>query len=168
MTKDRFILWLNLGLVVFVLITAALLYIFILKGKPDASHNFTTLEILDAASGKVFGSWSVDNGNEFSIEFIHSVNQSPVLETFKIEGGQIRTLSVKFYSFGAGMQTDLEEGQTMIHDGDTLIITGFTSISAGLNYIVGTVSDHLLYINGETVSLRELCGKNAHIRIQIK
>jgi hypothetical protein len=167
MNKDRFILWLNLGLVVFVLITAAMLYIFILK-KPDASHHFTALEIMDTESGKVLGSWSVDEDAEFSIEYIHSVNQSPVLETFKIEGGQIRTVSVRFFSFGAGRQTDLEEGQIMIRDGDAFIITGFNSISAGLNYIVGTVSDHLLFVNGETVSLRELCGKNAHIRIRIK
>ena len=167
MTKDRFVLWSNLFLVVFVLITAAMLYIFILKGKPETAVSFEALEILDTASGKVYGSWPVQDA-EFAIEFIHSVNQSPVLETFKIENEQIMPVSVRFYSFGAGMQTDLEEGQIMSRDGDAMIITGFNRAFTELNYIVGTVSDHLLIINGETVSLRELCGKNAHIRIRIK
>jgi hypothetical protein len=166
MTKDRIVLWMNLCLVVFVLITAALLYIFILKGK--TGDHFRKLEILDTVSAKVYDSWTVDNGAEFSIEFIHSVNQSPVLETFKIEGARILPVSVRFYSFGAGMQTDLEEGQIMSRDGDALIITGSNRIFNELSYIVGTVSDHLLIVNGETISLRELCGRNAHIRIQIK
>jgi hypothetical protein len=66
------------------------------------------------------------------------------------------------------MQSDLEEGQTLIQDGDAMIISGFRVSSKELNYIIGTVSDHLLFINGETISLRELCGKNAHINIRIK
>jgi hypothetical protein len=32
---------------------------------------------------------------------------------------------------------------------------------------VGTVSDHILYINGQAISLRELCGRNAHITIGV-
>jgi hypothetical protein len=124
------------------------------------------LEIDDSESGKVYGRWTIDRGGEFAIEFIHSVNQSPVRETFKLEGRAIRPVSVRFYSFGAGMQTDLEEGQTMERDGDALIITGFNRAFAELNYIVGTVSDHLLLAGGETISLRELCGKNAHITLR--
>jgi len=123
------------------------------------------LEIRDSESGKVYERLAVDRGGEFAIEFIHSVNQSPVRETFKLEGNNIRPVSVRFYSFGAGMQTSLEEGQTMERDGDAMVITGFNRTFTGLNYIVGTVSDHLLIVNGDTISLRELCGKNAHINI---
>jgi hypothetical protein len=166
MTKDRFALYLNLGLALFVLMTAAALYTFVLKGKPEARSSLEMLEILDTASGRVYGSWSVEDA-EFAIEFIHSVNQSPVRETFKVENRQIIPVSVRFYSFGAGMQVELEEGQIMTQDGDAMIISGFNRSFTELNYIVGTVSDHLLIINGETVSLRDLCGKNAHIRIMI-
>jgi hypothetical protein len=109
---------------------------------------------------------AVDKRGEFAIEFVHSVNQSPVRETFKLEGRTIRPVSVRFYAFGAGMQTDWEEGQTMERDGDAMIITGFDRAFNELHYIVGTVSDHLLMIGGETISLRELCGKNAHITLR--
>jgi hypothetical protein len=126
-----------------------------------------TLEIRDSASGKVYGRWPLEAA-EFSIEFIHSVNQSPVRETFRTEGGMIRPHALRFYSFGAGMPSDLEEGQTMARDGDAMVISGFSAAYRELNYIVGTVSDHLLFINGETVSLRDLCGKNAGITIRLK
>jgi hypothetical protein len=126
------------------------------------------LEIRDSASGKVFCRRPLEESSEFVVEFTHSVNQSPVRETFVMEGRTIRLVSVRFSSFGAGMQTELEEGQILSRDGNAMVITGFNVSSKELNYVVGTVSDHLLYINDETISLRELCGKNAHIKIRVK
>ena len=137
-----------------------------LREGPDPGKRI--LEIKDAVSGNVYGRWALEETGEFAIEFIHSVNQSPVHESFGVEGGLIRPLAVRFSSFGAGMQSDLEEGMSFAHDGDTMILTGFNSSFRELSYIVGTVSDHLLLVNGETISLRELCGRNANITIQIK
>ena len=137
--------------------------------------NSRTLEIRDTGSGRIYGKWVLEADGEFAVEFIHSVHQSPVRETFRVEdrmirgrGFRIRPVSAHFFSFGAGMQSDLEEGQTMSRDGDALVIAGFNTSFEELIYIVGTVSDHLLYVNGETVSLRDLCGRNAHITLRIK
>jgi hypothetical protein len=126
------------------------------------------LIISDADSGKTYGSWSVKKGTEFSLEFIHSVNQSPVRDTFSVASYTIKLEKTRFTSFGAGMQSDLEEGQTLTRDGDALVISGFNRTFKELNLIVGTVSDHLLFINDEQISLRDLCGKNAHIKIRVR
>ena len=80
----------------------------------------------------------------------------------------MQTTAVRFYSFGAGMQTELEEGQQLSRDGDAFVITGLDRIFTELHYIVGTVSDHLLLINGERISLRDMCGRNAHVTLRIK
>ena len=129
------------------------------------SAGTTRLVIKNAGSGKVYGKWFLEEKEEFAIEFIHSVNQSPVREFFRAENGLIRSVSVRFYSFGAGMQSDLEEGQTLGRDGDAMVISGLKTSFKALNYIVGTVSDHLLIIRNEAISLRDLCGRNAHISI---
>jgi hypothetical protein len=127
------------------------------------------LVITDTESGAVYGRWPVKDGTEFAIEFIHSVNQSPVREIFQVRGRQIAAAAVVFSSFGAGMQTDLEEGEELIREEDgTMRITGFNRSFKSLAYIVGTVSDHTLYINNERISLRERCGKNAHITVRVK
>ena len=123
------------------------------------------LVIRDAYSGKVYGKWSLEEAGEFAVEFIHSVNQSPVREIFQIENKTIKLKAARFYSFGAGMPRDLEEGQTLSQDGDAMLITGYRASFKELNFIVGTVSDHLLIINGRAESLRDLCGRNAHIKI---
>jgi hypothetical protein len=108
------------------------------------------------------------NGGEFAVEFVHSVNNSPVRETFRAADKQIQMVSVRFYSFGAGMLSDLAEGQTMRRDGDALVISGFDKSFSELRYIVGTVSDHLLLINGETISLRDRCGRNTAVTFTIR
>jgi len=133
-------------------------------------QNGVLLEIRDAETGKVYGKWPLEENGEFAVEFIHSVNQSPVREFYRVENGIIRLWAVRFFSFGAGMKSDLEGGLSISRDGDAMVISGYkTTFKDGeLNYIVGTVSDHLLYINNETVSLRDLCGRNAHINIRIK
>jgi len=136
------------------------------------AQNNGSLVIRDTNSGRVYGSWpwgeSPEKPMEFAIEFIHSVNQSPVREFFQIEDGTIRLMAVRFFSFGAGMRSEFEEGQTLSRDGDALVISGFSTSFKKLNYIIGTVSDHLFIINGESNSLRELCGRNAHITISFE
>ena len=133
------------------------------------------LEIRDSNSGKRYGSWQFEEEKEFSVEFIHSVNKSPVRETFTIEKDMIRLKSLRFYSYGAGIPSYLDEGQTMTRDGDALLITGFTSSFKKISYIIGPYSDHLLIINNDIISLRELTGlnsntggRNANITIQLK
>ena len=109
-----------------------------------------------------------EDGLMFSVEFIHSVNQTPVKDTYIIEDNQIRAYSTTYRSFGAGVQTALEEGQTMTYDDDgNMVITGFDITYDPLRYIVGTVSDHILTINGNEISLRDLCGRNAKVVFEI-
>ncbi len=109
-----------------------------------------------------------DEGLMFSVEFIHSVNQTPLKDTYIIENEQIRAHSTTYRSFGAGVQTALEEGQTMTYDDNgNMVITGFNITYDPLRYIVGTVSDHILTIDGKEISLRNLCGRNAKVVFEI-
>jgi hypothetical protein len=196
-------------------VSGAAFYVVHSRGKSGEAGQ-SLLVIKDQDSGKVYGKWPLEEGDEFAIEFVHSVNKTPVRDFFRNEGGMIVPFATRFYSLGAGMQSVLEEGgelaiecvqsvnktpvkdffrnengmiapfatrlyslgagmqsvleegQTLSRDGDALVITGFTVSFRELYYIVGTVSDHLLEINGETVSLRDLCGRNAHITLRIE
>ena len=145
-------------------IAGAVLYLI----NSDNSVETENLVIKDSNTGKIIGKWPLAESGEFAIEFIHSVNQSPVRENFVIENGNLRLHSVRFYSYGAGIQTSLDEGQILGRDGDAMIITGYTNSFKELYYIIGTVSDHILYINNEIINLRELAerpGGNVHISI---
>ena len=127
------------------------------------------LVLKDSDTGKVFARLPVVDQGRFSIEFVHSVNQTPVTDVFMISNNEILPVETIFYGFGAGMQTEMDEGQHLIYNADgSMSITGFSQSLSQLNYIVGTVSDHILTINEKKMSLRDLCGKSAAIVITIE
>lgn len=126
------------------------------------------LVLYNSDTGSRYITEKAEDGLMFSVEFIHSVNQTPVKDTYIIENGQIRAYSTTYRSFGAGVQTALQEGQKMTYDENgNMVITGFDITYDPLRYIVGTVSDHILTFDGKEISLRNMCGRNAMVVFEI-
>lgn len=151
------------------LILAAVLMIFITAAAVSVKAlSAEYLVLYDSDTGKVHITEKAEEGMMFSVEFIHSVNQTPLRDTYIIENGEIRAHSTLYRSFGAGVQTALEGDQKMTFDEDgNMIITGFDITYDPLRYIVGTVSDHILTLGGEEISLRDMCGRNARVVFEI-
>ena len=151
------------------LIAAAVLMIIITAAAVLISSLFTDYLVLyNSDTGLRYITEKAEDGLMFSVEFVHSVNQTPVKDTYVIENGQIKAYSTTYRSFGAGVQTALQEGQTMTYDENgNMVITGFDIAFDPLRYIVGTVSDHILCIDGKEISLRDMCGRNARVVFEI-
>lgn len=127
------------------------------------------LVVCDSETDKVIMQFAVTEGDEFSVEFIHSVNQSPVKDVFVIRDEKIFVDRTVYSAFGAGVQTEIEEGQTLEYDKDgNMVVSGFDIEFPKVKYIVGTVSDHILEIGTEKISLRDTCGRNAHIYFELR
>ena len=120
----------------------------------------------DPETGKVYARYLVHDGEGFSIEFIHSVNKSPLTDYYEFHDHRIFAEKTVYYGFGAGVQTELEEGQKLEYGEDgSMIITGFHKEIPDLIYIVGTISDHTMVLReDEPLSLRDLCGRGAKVR----
>lgn len=151
------------------LIAAAVLMITITAAAVFISQLFSDYLVLyNSDTGARYITEKAEDGLMFSVEFVHSVNQTPVKDTYIIEKGQIKAFSTTYRSFGAGVQTALGEGQTMTYDEEgNMIITGYDIAYDPLRYIVGTVSDHILEFGGEEISLRNMCGRNAKVVFEI-
>ncbi|NLO99698.1 MAG: DUF1850 domain-containing protein [Clostridiaceae bacterium] len=144
------------GAAIVVMIAASVFIYFILSSP--------CLILKNGDTGKTLAVYRIDKGNEFSITFVHSVNKSPVTDVYEIRNGKIYVVRTIYYSFGAGVQTEIEEGQTLEYGEDgSMIVSGFYRPMDNLSYIVGTVSDHILEINGSSIKLRELCGRNTTV-----
>ena len=91
-------------------------------------------------------------------------------DNYEIREDGIYVVKTVYYGFGAGVQTELEEGQKLEYGDDgSMIITGFDRKMDDLIYFVGTVSDHMLTLQGgEEISLRDLCGRNAMVRFSLE
>ena len=128
-----------------------------------------SLVLYDSETGKVYKEFPIEDGSEFSVEFIHSVNKKPLIDVYVIKDGQIFIERTVYAAFGAGVQSELEEGQTLEYDEKgNIVVSGFDTPFPKVTYVVGTVSDHLLGIEGESISLTELCGKNAHVTFELR
>ena len=72
-----------------------------------------TLTVQNTENGDILLQEALQEGDSFSISFIHSVNQSPVWEIFQVQDNQIYLIALEFYAFGAGIPTEAETGQSL-------------------------------------------------------
>ena len=96
-----------------IIIAAALLF---------SPHSFLTLRNRD--TGELYGRYPMKEGERFSVEFKHSINLSPVIDVYQIEDGNIYVEETIYYHFGAGVQTELNEGETLSYGEDGSMIVG--------------------------------------------
>ena len=128
-------------------------------------HPRNYLTVKDRDTGELYARYPMGEGDRFSIEFKHSVNLSPVIDIYEIQGGNIYVEETVYYHFGAGVQTQLNEGETLTYGEDGSMIVGNIHQNRNdVQYIVGTLYDHILTVDGQQVNLRQLCGKNTKIR----
>lgn len=127
------------------------------------------LVLSDAETGRIFDRIPLEDGDSFSVTFRHSVNKSDVTEIYQRRGREIWLTGCVYYGFGAGVAEVLEPGWTLeTGDSGEMILGSIEMKMSDLTYIVGTVYDHILEINGERIVLNELCGKNAKVHFSIR
>ncbi len=146
---------------ILVVAAAAVLAVFLLREPKLVLSNDET--------GKVYSRLPLKDGDSFSVTFRHSVNKSDVTEIYQRRGREIWLTGCVYYGFGAGVAEVLEPGWTLENgDNGEMIIGNIEMKMNDLTYIVGTVYDHILEINGERIVLNDLCGKNAKVHFSIK
>ena len=143
-----------------VLLIAAAMIIGLLR--LDAAGRVLTLR--DTASGRVYARFFLEPGAEFAVTFTHSVNKTDVTERYALRDGQVVLTGCVYYSFGAGVATELQPGWRFdFGENGEMIISGIDRPLPSLSYVVGTVSDHILTANGSAYSLRALCGRSRSV-----
>ena len=120
-------------------------------------------------SGRILLVQRINEGDEFAVSFIHSVNISPVQEIYQVQQGQIVLTALEFYAFGAGMPTDLEAGQTLVHlPAGGMRIEGFERTITDLRYMVDYIADLTLHLGAKNISLASLDAPGQPIRFNLK
>ncbi len=127
-----------------------------------------TLVVCNEDTGVTYAEYKMNEGEELSVSFIHSVNLTPVYDYYTVGEGELICDKCEYSSFGAGMPTEWEEGWTVSYEDGAISISGLDIRQKEFTYYVGTVYDHVLNIKGEDISLTELCGKNSHVTLKIK
>ena len=151
-----------------VIITMALLFL--------SSCNLNKVEnkkliLYNYNSGDEIASFPLKNGDYFYIKFTHSVNMSPVIDYYKFnDKNEIFVYKTIYYNYGAGVETELENDETISYGTDgSMIIENINKKIDPLVYYLSDIYDHKLSINdNDEISLWDVCGKNILINIVIK
>ncbi len=127
-----------------------------------------SLVLKNAETGKTIARYPLSDADTFSVTFVHSVNQSPITDYYKRgEGKSLELFATKYHAYGAGIPESWPEDAHVETSKNGIYVSNLHIMLPDVTYIVGTVSDHTLSIGDETISLRDLCGKNTEVLFKL-
>lgn len=106
-----------------------------------------TLVVADADSGERLFEVPVDQGDEVTIAYTHSVEKTPIRDVYVVDGSSLRADRSVFHSFGAGLPT---EGVERTEEG--YVVEG-SEIHDRLRVTPGTIAGHELVVDDDRYDL---------------
>ena len=119
-------------------------------------HNDFYLHIIDPRSKAIVERFSLKEGEEFTVKFIHSVVKEPVHESFYIDsGGRIILKEVEFRKICVGYGKHIPTLFPLMERDGWHYMRPNVKVQAPLRYRVGYVAEHTLVIKGRDYPFSE-------------
>lgn len=115
------------------------------------------ISISEAGTGAYRTLFIPARGQEFYVEFTHSVNKTNVREYYEIIDGTLLLMRAEYSSFGVGMpETGERPGSTLTLKDGILHLDALNQPLPSFIYRVGTVAEHTLHINNHVIPLKSI------------
>ncbi len=118
-------------------------------GATAIDNSDRTLIVTDAENGTELLTVPVDDGDQVTLEYTHSVERTPVRDIYIVDGPQLRLVRMEFHSYGAGLPA--REAIDEI-DGDAFVVE-FDRPTDQLHVAPGRIANHTLRIDGHPYDL---------------
>lgn len=150
-------------------VVAVILALVIISSKPLFTDPVRCVIMSNAETGEVYFQQPLESDGVFSVSYTHSVNKSNVEEYYRLdEDEQLCLFRARYRAFGAGVATELEDGQTLSYEDGYMIIDHIHYQIPNLLYRVGTVSDPLIHIGTQTWHMKDLAPPLTNVRFTIQ
>ncbi len=149
-------------------VVAVILALVVISGKQLFTDPVQCVVMTDAETDEVYFQQPLEADGVFSVSYIHSVNKSNVEEYYRLEDDEIYLFRARYRAFGAGVATELEEGQTLSYEDGYMIIENIHYQIPDLVYRVGTVSDPLIHIGTQSWHMKDLAPPLTSVRFTIQ
>lgn len=126
------------------------LLVILVSGGAAAVPVGSELVVEDADTGQVYYSIPVENGTAFSIEYMHSVEKTRVLDAYVVSGDQLVMDYMEFESYGWGLPARADVRQE-----NGVFIFEPEWADDELYVKAGQIAGHRLHVNGQTFDLVE-------------
>ena len=149
-------------------VVAVILALVAISGRFLFADPVQCVVMTNAETDEVYFQQPLEADGVFSVSYIHSVNKSNVEEYYRLEDDEICLFRARYRAFGAGVATELEEGQTLSYEDGYMIIENIHYQIPNLVYRVGTVSDPLIHIGEQTWHMKDLAPELTSVRFTIQ
>lgn len=124
------------------------------------------LKATNFESGKYLKSWIISDQNKFSVIYTHSVELTPVIETYSIDKKQIILEETIFKSYGAGLPASTPYRFEIISDGFRIYDIDF--VMEDLVYRTGAIrANHIVRIGSEEYPFSEFSKSGEGVKFKI-
>ena len=149
-------------------VVAVILALVAISGRFLFADPVQCVVMTNAETDEVYFQQPLEADGVFSVSYIHSVNKINVEEYYRLEDDKLYLFRARYRAFGAGVATELEEGQTLSYEDGYMIIENIHYQIPNLVYRVGTVSDPLIHIGEQTWHMKDLAPELTSVRFTIQ
>lgn len=124
------------------------------------------VEVVESATERVLWCAEMDEGEEFTLSFVHSVNRRPVHETLRVARDHLVVVRSRYDSFGAGMPESSGAEGRLTWDGEGWLIWTLNRPIPAVDLFVGREAGHRISIKGIDIVLAEMVAPGTSISLR--
>ncbi|MFV9510645.1 DUF1850 domain-containing protein [Tepidibacillus sp. LV47] len=128
------------------------------------------LTLIEGDSGKILLRIPINGNDRFSIEYIHSIHKTPVIDTFYIDSNQnIIVDQTTFDTYGVGMPSDVEKGETFTIKNGKFVLNHLNRVLPYFDLRVGQViANHQFIVHQRKIPLAKLTRPGNWVRFKVQ
>jgi len=124
------------------------------------------IEVAHSRTGRVLWCVEMDEGEEFVLSFVHSVNRRPVHDTLRVARDHLVVVRSRYDSFGAGMPESSDAEGRLSWDSDGRLLWTVNRPIPALDLFVGREAGHRISMKGVDKALAELVEPGTSVSIR--
>ena len=130
----------------------------------------TCLVILQDKGGEILAYTQLEDGQQYQMEYIHSIHLSKVVETYESTADEnIRQVEISFEDFAIGMPSSAEEGEQFVSENGRYKIKNMNRLFPEIVLLTGqVVADHTLIIHDKKVPLASITEPGSVVTFKIQ
>ena len=137
----------------------------------DECNDSFLLQVENLRSGEILLNLPVTIGDQFCIDYHHSVSGTPIKDTFRIDSNREIVLVEEAYQWsggGGGLQTKDSPGVRVVSDGEWTKVILERHFSPYFVLAVGWVANHKLIVNGKTIPLLDIANAGEPLKFCVE
>lgn len=129
---------------------------------------FPVLTVADGETGARLLTIPVSHGERVTLCYTHSIHRTPVVETYTIGDGILVLEAMRFQSYGVGMPSDVEIGQTFTMENGWFVLAHLNRPLPHLDLRIGYVANHTLRIGPRQFPLARVAAPGSWVRLTVR